>query len=261
MEEPPETAVSNVDESSPAFHHPSIQMIDKKMDPSSTVIPLYRASNSSSSSSSFSWFEIRLFSIRISPCTPDMVPSYVSLSHPRRETGVSLEINGKRFPSSDPTSIILRLDRLNQSASEVTYVSTDSVRFTGPIEFEVRDSNELVLCGAFDRLDPSWINDTVRHDKDSKTGWCMDCYCAAGVAASSFVQPKKGITTPFMEVYVAGSCSGRPLILTQMVQVNPRKAIKQGVLDVILEDEDDDARTDSGQCVVRRSPVHPLVSH
>ncbi|KAJ6807543.1 uncharacterized protein M6B38_170670 [Iris pallida] len=70
-------------------------------------------------------------------------------------------------------------------------------------------------------------------------GWSVDCYVAASIAASGFVQPKMGIANPSVEVYVAACFGGVPLILTQTVQMSPRrKAARQGALDAIPEDEE-----------------------
>ncbi|KAK7845122.1 uncharacterized protein CFP56_009990 [Quercus suber] len=45
-----------------------------------------------------SWFESRLFYVRIAPCVTDTVPDHLTLRHLRREIGVSLEINNSRIP-------------------------------------------------------------------------------------------------------------------------------------------------------------------
>ncbi|KAJ0964207.1 hypothetical protein J5N97_029329 [Dioscorea zingiberensis] len=195
-----------------------------------------------------SWLEIRLFYVRISPCPVDSVPPRLTLSHLRREMGVSLEINGGRVPSSDPTALTLRCDRLDRDAAEVTYVSTDLVRLTGAVEFEVTDDKGfLILCGSLERMEVPWGNGSIgldrghtqaSSDKDIKTGWGMDCYSAASIASSAFVQPKLGISSPSIEVYIAGCCSGHPLILSQTIQLSPRCRTKPGMLDAIPEDEE-----------------------
>ncbi|KAK9280173.1 hypothetical protein L1049_013860 [Liquidambar formosana] len=187
------------------------------------------------------WFEIRLFYVRIAPCVVDGVPDHLTLCHLRREIGVSLEINGSRVPASDAASLILRRDRVDKEASEVTYVSTDSVRVTGGIEFEVYEKEDMILCGSLERLEATWCNGSVGLENDAKTGWSMDCYTAASIAAgsSAFFQPKLGISSPSIEVYIAGCCSGMPVILTKTILVSPRrKPMKHGTLDAIPEDEE-----------------------
>ncbi|KAL0309272.1 UNVERIFIED_CONTAM: hypothetical protein Sradi_5869500 [Sesamum radiatum] len=190
--------------------------------------------------------EIRLFYVRISPCAVDDFPDQLKLRHLRREVGVSLEINGARVPSSESVSITLRRDRVDKDSSEVTYVSTDSVKISGPAEFEVceeRDDLDLILCGSLQRADAAapWSNGSALDD-DMKTGWSMECYVAASITngRSPFFQPKIGVCSPSIEVYVAGCCSGTPVILTKTILISPRRKVaRQGmILDAIPEDEE-----------------------
>ncbi|MQM20446.1 hypothetical protein Taro_053465 [Colocasia esculenta] len=156
------------------------------------------------------------------------------------------------------------MDRVDRGAAEVTYVSTDSIRLTGAVDFEVRDGDDLLLCGALERMEMPWSNGVAQHNptpqssvKDPKTGWSMDCYSAVSLASSAFVQPKLGIISPSIEVYVAGCCSGYPLILTQTVQQSPRrKAQRQGALDAIPEDDETSGKENvsSEGRLIRRRP-------
>ncbi|KAG0477784.1 hypothetical protein HPP92_012503 [Vanilla planifolia] len=210
---------------------------------------LYRLLNPGSAAPSrSSWFEIRLFYVRISPCAPGAVPPWLVLCHLRRERASALEINGSRIPVSDPTSIPLRRDRVDCGVGEVTYVSTDGVRLAGAVDFEVSDGNgNLILCGSLERVEAPWSNGAIgfkshqgtSSDKDPGTGWSMDCYSAASMTSSIFLQPKLGVSSPSIEVYVAGCYAGFPLILTQTILLNPRKkAVRPGALVAIPEDEE-----------------------
>ncbi|KAL4352933.1 hypothetical protein GQ457_06G031830 [Hibiscus cannabinus] len=176
------------------------------------------------------WLEIRLFYVRIAPCVVDSVPDHLTICHLRREIGVSLEINGSRVPASDSAFITLRRDRLNREASEVTYLSTDSVRVTGGFDFEAyEDEKKVLLCGSLERMEGEWI---------------MDCYLAAAATEpgnSAFFQPKMGVSAPGTEVYIAGCCAGTPVILTKNLLVSPRrKSVSRlkWMLDAIPEDEE-----------------------
>ncbi|XXG43455.1 hypothetical protein AAC387_Pa01g3489 [Persea americana] len=206
--------------------------------------PIYRLTNGCATSPPPSSFEIRLFYVRISPCAVDAVPNLLTLSHLRREIGAGLEINGSRIPASETASLTLRRDRVDKESSEVTYVSTDSVRVTGAVDFEVYEKEDLILCGSLERMDRMWGNGRNQHqglDNDTKTGWSMDCFAAAAMAtgSSAFFQPKMGISSPSIEVYVAGCCSGFPLILTKTIQFSPRrKPARHATLDSIPEDEE-----------------------
>lgn len=204
-------------------------MDSQDLDPSQIRIP--KAANSYNLMNNSSvWLEIRLFYVRISPCIIGSVPDHLTLSHVHREIGVSLEINGSRVPASEAASLTLRRDRLNREASEVTYVSTDTVRLTGGVEFEVYENEKIVLlCGSLERMEGEWS---------------MDCYMATAAMESgnsTFFQPKMGVSAPGIEVYIAGCCAGVPVILTKTIQVSPRRkgSSRHGVmLDAIPEDEE-----------------------
>ncbi|CAG7908803.1 unnamed protein product [Brassica rapa] len=195
------------------------------------------------------WLEVRLFYVRIAPCFVENVPDSLTLRHPRRETGASLEVNGVRVPPLQTASLKLRRDRVDRESSEVTYVSTEAVRVTGCVDFEVYDKEEMVLCGNLDRIEGAWSNNgTV---SDAKTGWGMDCYVAmrngsgSSSSSSAFFRPKLGVSSPSVEVYIAGCCGGVPVILTKTIQASPRRKVARHVtLDAIPEDEEVDKEQD-----------------
>ncbi|CAN4111533.1 unnamed protein product [Withania somnifera] len=126
-----------------------------------------------------------------------------------------------------PNSTLRGRDKVDAGSSEVSYVSTDNVRVSGSVEFEVHEKKEeLILCGPLERVEGTW-------DNGNETLWSMDCYNVEsfGSGGSVFFQPK-------IEVYVAGCCSGVPLILTIRIQVSPRRKLyRHSMLDVIPEDE------------------------
>lgn len=77
------------------------------------------------------------------------------------------------------------------------------------------------------------------HDQNPNIGWSMNCYSAKPVVSSPFLQMKHGISSPSIEVYVAGCFAGSPSILTQTIQLSPRKTVAgPRALDAIPEDEE-----------------------
>ncbi|XP_047319252.1 uncharacterized protein At1g01500-like [Impatiens glandulifera] len=207
--------------------------------------PKYRLMNTPSLPLSSGWFEIRLFYVRVSPCADETVPDHLTVRHLRREIGVSMEINGVRIPATETVSLTLRRDRLDKESSEVTYVSTDCVKVTGSVEFEVCEDETMMICGSLEIMDSAWSSNNNNGDDDDddvddlKTGWSMDCYTSASITngGSAFVQPKIGISAPSFEVYIAGCCSGVPVILTKMIQISPRrKPTRHLTLDCIPEE-------------------------
>ncbi|KAM1135062.1 hypothetical protein FF1_044074 [Malus domestica] len=93
----------------------------------------------------------RMLLAMVTPCVTGSVPDHLKLRHLRCEIGVSLEINKTRVPASDSASLMLRRDRVYKESSEVMYVSIDSVRVIGGVEFEVYENNDMVLCGSLER--------------------------------------------------------------------------------------------------------------
>ncbi|KAK6918325.1 hypothetical protein RJ641_016747, partial [Dillenia turbinata] len=226
-------------------------------DSSNASSHFYRLMNFPPPSSQASvWFEIRLFYVRISPCHVGSAPDHLTLRHLRREIGISLEINGSRVPASESASLTLRRDRIDEDSSEVVYVSTDSVRVTGGVEFEVFEKDDMILCGSLERMDVNWGNGSVIGiESDSKTGWSMDCYTSSGLMSgtSAFFQPKIGVSSPSVEVYIAGCCSGLPVILTKTILVSPRrKSTRHGMLDVIPEEDEMGKEQRSSLALVRQ---------
>lgn len=210
-----------------------------------------------------SCFEIRLFYVRISPCVVTNVPDHITLRHLRRDIGVSLEINGSRVPASESASLTLRLDRIDKESSEVTYVSTDSIRITGGVEFEVCENEELILCGSLERMETNWVNENSGLENDSRTGWSMDCYMAASISSCSlpFFKPKFGCSSPSMEIYIAGCSSGVPVILTKTIQISPRrKGPSPFSLDAIPEDEEIEKDKKPSNGLVRQRKLQVIIT-
>lgn len=174
--------------------------------------------------------EVRLFYVRISPCAVDQLPEHLVLRHLRRDPGTVLEINGSRIPPSEDASINLRRDRVDKESSESTYVSTDSIRLSGLSEFEVgkvgnpnydSDGGNIILCGTLQRADMA-----------EGSSWDMECY---GVDGKAFCSGSLSI-----EVYMAGCCLGKPVMLAKTVVMSPRRKGRANgmLLDAIPEDEE-----------------------
>ncbi|KAB2636097.1 C-terminal binding protein AN-like [Pyrus ussuriensis x Pyrus communis] len=53
---------------------------------------------------------------------------------------------------------MLHHDRVDKESSNVMYVSIDSVRVIGGVEFKVSENNDMVLCRSLERMQGVWIN-------------------------------------------------------------------------------------------------------
>ncbi|KAL2336032.1 hypothetical protein Fmac_010478 [Flemingia macrophylla] len=144
-------------------------------------------------------------------------------------------------PPSHSASLPLRRHR---HAAEVTYLATDTLRLTGPLHFEVYHNDTLFLCGSH------WPNPS-----SSSSPWAIDCHLAP--ASSAFFPPPLALSAPSVEVYVAGSCSGVPVILNKTILISPRRRLpRHATLHAIPEDDDDDDHSDNNRNAVDAFPTH-----
>ncbi|KAE8708368.1 BTB/POZ domain-containing protein [Hibiscus syriacus] len=184
------------------------------------------------------WLDVRVFYVRVSKCETDdeSCPSYLALNHVPLNPDTLLEVNGVRTGIySDGASTLLRRDRLDKSSEEATFVSTDSIRLTGSVQFEVFNKDALLLSGVLELCDS---NGCTGESRGSSPMWCMNCESAI-TSGTGFLKAKQyhsaGSVSPTVEVYVAGSFSGSPIILTRTLQPSVRKKQMKGVLGSIPE--------------------------
>ncbi|KAK3231604.1 hypothetical protein Dsin_003485 [Dipteronia sinensis] len=193
------------------------------------------------SSLSSSWFDLRVFYVRVSNFqVDDSTPEFLTLNHIPLSPDTLLEVNGARsgIYSDDGVSSFLRRDRVDKESKEATFVSTDSIRLTGSVKFEVFDKEDLILSGV---LEMSNSNGFVGESKNNVKRWSMNCESEV-TAGTSFLKGKHitvpELSSPTIEVYVAGSFSGTPIILTKTLQLGFRKKHnRKGMLDAIPEYE------------------------
>ncbi|GLU04428.1 hypothetical protein SLE2022_215770 [Rubroshorea leprosula] len=187
---------------------------------------------------SLPWFDLRVFYVRISNVlVDDSTPGCLTLNHIPLSPDTLLEVNGARIGMySGGVSSLLRRDRVDKKSEEATFVSTDSIRFTGSVKFEVFDKDDLFLSGV---LDMSGSNGFTGESKNNKKKWSMNCESEI-TAGTGFLKGKNftgpGLPLPTIEVYVTGCFLGTPIILTKTLQLNSRKKHnRKGMLDSIPE--------------------------
>ncbi|KAL3640848.1 hypothetical protein CASFOL_015816 [Castilleja foliolosa] len=196
------------------------------------------------------WFDIRVFYVRITNFTvDDSAPEYLTLNHIPINPETILEVNGVRCSiESEGISCVLRRDRVDKKSEEATFVSTDSIRFTGSVKFEVFDKKDVVISGV---LEISGTNGFVGESNSSSTArkWSMSCESVMN-AGTGFLKGKQVMGSsesllPTIEVYIAGCFSGTPIILTKTMQVNHRKKHRKGImLDSIPENDGSESQHD-----------------
>lgn len=189
---------------------------------------------------SSSWLDLRVFYLRVSNFqVDDSTPEFLTLNHIPLSPDTLLEVNGARNGIySDGVSSLLRRDRVDKKSEEATFVSTDGIRLTGSVKFEVFDNDDLILSGV---LEMSNSNGVVGYSKTNVKRWSMNC--ESKITAGTGLLKGKHITgpellPPTIEVYVAGCFSGKPIILTKTLQLSFRKKHnRKGTLDAIPEYE------------------------
>lgn len=192
---------------------------------------------------SLSWLDLRVFYVRVSKCDiDDATPGYLTLNHIPLNHDTILEVNGVRTSVySDRASNLLRRDRVDKKSEEVTFVSTDSIRMTGSVKFEVFDKDVLVISGV---IESSYSNGSIGEQENHEQRWCMNCESEVGTGLLN-VKKSTSLESPEIEVYVAGCFSGNPIILTKTLQLSSRKKhTRKWMLKSIPEYEATDSQKD-----------------
>ena len=193
------------------------------------------------------WFDLRVFYVRVSNFqVDDSTPEFLTLNHIPLNPDTLLEVNGNRISIyAGGVSLLLRRDRVDKKSEEATFVSTNSIRLTGSVKFEVFDKKDLILSGV---LEMSSGNGLIGESKNNVKRWNMNCESEI-TSGSGFLKRKQifcpELSPPTIEVYVAGCFSGTPIILTKTLQLNYRKKHnRKGMLDAIPEYESTECQKD-----------------
>ncbi|KAG2313334.1 hypothetical protein Bca52824_024891 [Brassica carinata] len=148
--------------------------------------------------------ELRVFYVRISNFKVDeSTPEILTITHIPLDPVTLVEINGVR------TSIVssqLRRDRVGKNSESATYISTDSIRLSGSVKFEVYDRDDLVLSGTLEM-----------------SGGGSNSVKQPGNELRNMLVVRSCLLLPSVEVYVTGCFSGTPIILTKTLQLGFRK--------------------------------------
>ncbi|KAF7840944.1 erythronate-4-phosphate dehydrogenase family protein [Senna tora] len=127
---------------------------------------------------SLPWLDIRVFYVRVCKCElDDSTPEVLTLNHIPLDPDTLLEFNGVRTSIySDGVSTLLKRDRVDRKSEEVTFVSTDSIRTSGSVKYEVFDKDVLLLSGVLELCYDS-SNGHVRESSGHNNGqrWIMNC--------------------------------------------------------------------------------------
>lgn len=195
-------------------------------------------------SSLVSWFDVRVFYVRVSGFQVDeSTPEFLSLHHIPLSPDTLLEVNGVRSSNSsmlycddddDRESSVLRRDRVDKKSEEAIFVNTDSIRLNGSMRFEVCDKDQCILSGVLEMC-----NNSSNGFVNAKRSWSMSCQTEVTLNSGFFKGKHVAAVPPEIEVYVAGCFSGTPIILTKTLQLNCRKKHNRKCrLDIIPEHDE-----------------------
>ncbi|KAJ7958035.1 Erythronate-4-phosphate dehydrogenase family protein [Quillaja saponaria] len=186
------------------------------------------------------WFDLRVFYVRVSDFrVDDSTPEFLTLNHIPLSPDTLLEVNGVRNNIYfEGVSSLLRRDRVDKNSEEATFVSTDNIRLSGSVKFEVYDKEDCLLSGV---LEMSKGNGNIGESKNNAKQWSINCESEV-TASTGFLKGKQvagpGLPCPKIEVYIAGCFSGTPIILTKTLQLNfQKKHSRKCTLDAIPEYE------------------------
>ncbi|XP_057724204.1 uncharacterized protein At1g01500-like [Arachis stenosperma] len=180
-------------------------------------------------------FDIRVFLVRV--CKSDLdnsAPEVLKLKCVSPNPGTLLKVNGVRAAmQSEGVSSLLKRDRVDKKSKEVTFVSTDSIKMSSNVKFEVFDKDVLLVSGVLELCNS---NGSVNGQR-----WSMNCESII-IPGTSFFKSKKfmlpGSTLPTIEVYIAGSFLDTPIVLTKTLHLSSQiKHTRMGTFSTNLENE------------------------
>lgn len=177
------------------------------------------------------WLDMKVFCMRLNASGISkslQIPESLTLHFLPRSNPTALEINGRRFHPSSSAFLTLQRNRTEEkSKAEITYVGTDTIRTSDNLCFEVYLRDEPLLFGTLEK------NQEISEDLMPATTWTVECSSRLEYSSKWCLG---AMSIPTVDVYVAGRISGFPIILTQTLQLLPRrKRVRHCTLDVIPE--------------------------
>ncbi|CAN6285068.1 unnamed protein product [Urochloa humidicola] len=162
---------------------------------------------------------LRVFYLRVSRCEVDeSMLDTLTLTHTPLTPDTDLQVmsGADQKPSSissggGSVSCSLRRDRVDARSQEATFVSTEAVRMSGSVRFEVSNKDERLMMGILEVC-----------DAEGKKSWVMKCQ-ATTQRVSGFLRCGDGAKPPAVEVYVAAVFRGTPVVFTKAMQLRFRR--------------------------------------
>ena len=164
---------------------------------------------------------LRVFYLKLSRCeVNDSMLDTLTVTHTPLTSDTVLEANGDRPGTNDNghVSCPLHRDRVNAASREATFVSTETVKMTGSVRFEVRvGKDEKLLVGIMEMCD------AVDGFGVVEKGWVMKCQVAMQRGSGFLKGPGEDAKLPMIEVYVASLFRGNPIVFTKAMKLRFRR--------------------------------------
>ena len=196
----------------------------------------YASLPTSPGTSSAAWFDVRVVYVRVTGCSSlEEVPEFLTMRFPSRSISTALEVNGGRISPLEEASVVLRRDRVDSETVEATYVSTDNLRMSGSLHYEVFNNQEALICGDLDYVDSKHeqgVEIPSKRTNNNCGAWSMECTCLVGQSGCAFLRGRHydfaaAAPTPpastDMEICVVGRHLDTPVFLTQTVHLTARR--------------------------------------
>ena len=102
------------------------------------------------------WLDLRVFCMWLSSFPLETSLQFLTLHNIPIDFTTRLEVNGEHIAPSETASSFLHREKVYKKSTEVTYVSTDSVRIGGSVIFEAYDKDVLLVSGKMQRLNDTF---------------------------------------------------------------------------------------------------------
>ncbi|XP_078435854.1 uncharacterized protein At1g01500-like [Wolffia australiana] len=162
------------------------------------------------------WFDLKVFYVRVSNYeVKASTPGHLTVNLYTLSPGTVLEVNGRCCNScSGSLSSTLRRDRADKRTEEATFVSTDKIKMSGSLSFDICYDSDVLFSGDLEITEES---------RDSFKKWRIG-RLEILKAGERFLKGNRdmGLETgvPAIDVYVAGCFSGLPVISMKTLELN-----------------------------------------
>lgn len=166
---------------------------------------------------------LRVFYLKLSRCElNESMLDTLTITHTPLTSDTILEANGDRPITNDNGNVSCPLyrDRVDAASREATFVSTETVRMTGSVRFEVRvGKDERLLVGIMEMCDvPDGFG------RVEKNGcWVMKCQVSMQRGSGFLKGGGEDAKSPMIEVYVASLFRGNPIVFTKAMKLRFRR--------------------------------------